>query len=139
MLKKIFAMMALAMLMGCSTFPLYSTVIVGPDGPHRVTPFRGTRLIRVYNRCASMLIVTGVEHRIRLGRNEDEWILLPVLFNESEFDPKDVVFDARDALGNVLGTKRDLEYRQYASIVEKRQLIVGGRDADVRVGGACDS
>jgi hypothetical protein len=117
---------------------LYTVNLPGPDGQmHQVAPMGGTQAVRVYNRCSRSLIVSGFFHQIRVPQNGNDLVILPVLPDESRWDPKDLVLDARGEGDQELGTKRDVDRNSYHSLLIRRQVVVGGRDGDVHITGVC--
>ena len=125
----------LALMLGLSA--CYRITLPGPDGVlHTVTPYAGTQLIRVFNRCSSQLRVIGYEHMVDIPYGGSAMVLLPVTLGQDRNQPQDVVFDAHEG-NREIGTRRVQLTADYQSVVTRRQLVVGGRDADVWIDGAC--
>jgi hypothetical protein len=128
----IFVVLTMMLSTGCSI------ALEGPDGlTHKVYPLEGTILVRVYNRCSPLLRVESTQHAVDIPYGESRQVLLPTTIGQNKYDPKDVVMDAYTADRKELGTKRIQLNSNYNSAVTTRSLIVGGKDADIMISGAC--
>jgi hypothetical protein len=140
MRKMIFSMfVAVLAMMSTGCIPLYRVEMRSPDTGqiHKVAPFGGTMLIRVYNRCSEMLYVAGDVDSDYIPYGESRPIWLPVVLGDNRDTPKDVVFDATTKAKKEMGTKRIQLNSNYNSVLTRKTLIVGGRDPDVSITGAC--